>query len=60
MPLNNKEYHQQESSISCLRYELKKWIVSAHRMVRALKTAYLERCFIFAFNPQSESYLHLL
>lgn len=37
MPLNNKHHHQQESSFSCLRYEWKKWIVSAHRMMRALK-----------------------
>lgn len=30
MPSNNKEHHQ-ESSFSCLRYELKKLIVSAHK-----------------------------
>ena len=30
MPSNNKEHHQQKNLR--LRYELKKWIVSAHRM----------------------------
>lgn len=61
MPLNNKEHHQQESSFSCLRHDLKKWIVSAHKVMRAWKTAHMERkCFIFAFNPHSEFSVQLL
>lgn len=37
----------------------KKWIVTVHRIMTALKTVHVEiRCFIFAFNSHSEIYFH--